>query len=224
MRSSGSRRSRAERTARRSRSACCSRRVCRRRAGRRPGWRRGMPASSRRSVWRPRASLPPAEDLLHAMQMDKKFRGGMRFVLLEDVGRPVVVSSVPEDLLARPWRRWPTVTATKRRCPGTERGRSARPVPVRAEPRCARHARARSLRVADARGDHERGRRARLATGPRDRVAADRPRGRARRVAPRRRGGGLGIGRDQPRSPHSLLVRPAGRDRGVRPSDRSRFT
>ena len=45
--------------------------------------------------------LPPAEDLLHAMQMDKKFRGGMRFVLLDDVGRPLVVNSVPEDLLRK---------------------------------------------------------------------------------------------------------------------------
>jgi 3-dehydroquinate synthetase len=35
------------------------------------------------------------------MQMDKKFRGGMRFVLLDDVGRPVVVNSVPEDLLRK---------------------------------------------------------------------------------------------------------------------------
>jgi 3-dehydroquinate synthase len=46
-------------------------------------------------------AMPPAEDLLHAMQMDKKFRGGMRFVLLDDVGRPVVVNSVPEDLLRK---------------------------------------------------------------------------------------------------------------------------
>jgi 3-dehydroquinate synthase len=45
--------------------------------------------------------LPPADDLLNAMQMDKKFQGGMRFVLLEDVGRPVVVNSVPEDLLRK---------------------------------------------------------------------------------------------------------------------------
>lgn len=37
--------------------------------------------------------LPPpdsAEGLLEAMRMDKKYREGMRFVLLEDVGRPVV--------------------------------------------------------------------------------------------------------------------------------------
>ncbi len=46
-------------------------------------------------------AMPPADALLHAMQMDKKFQGGMRFVLLEDVGRPVVVNSVPEDLLRK---------------------------------------------------------------------------------------------------------------------------
>jgi 3-dehydroquinate synthase len=45
--------------------------------------------------------LPPADDVLAAMRMDKKYRGGMRFVLLEDVGRPVVVDSVPEDTLRR---------------------------------------------------------------------------------------------------------------------------
>jgi 3-dehydroquinate synthetase len=31
--------------------------------------------------------------------MDKKYRGGIRFVLLEDVGRPVVVDEVPEEVL-----------------------------------------------------------------------------------------------------------------------------
>jgi 3-dehydroquinate synthetase len=31
--------------------------------------------------------------------MDKKYRGGVRFVLLEDVGRPVVVDAVPEDVV-----------------------------------------------------------------------------------------------------------------------------
>jgi 3-dehydroquinate synthase len=43
--------------------------------------------------------LPPADEVLTAMRMDKKYRGGVRFVLLEDVGRPVVVDSLPEDLL-----------------------------------------------------------------------------------------------------------------------------
>jgi 3-dehydroquinate synthase len=43
--------------------------------------------------------LPPADEILAAMRMDKKYRGGVRFVLLEDVGRPVVEDAVPEDLL-----------------------------------------------------------------------------------------------------------------------------
>jgi 3-dehydroquinate synthase len=43
--------------------------------------------------------LPHADEVLTAMRMDKKYRGGVRFVLLEDVGRPVVVDSLPEDLL-----------------------------------------------------------------------------------------------------------------------------
>src|SRR5688500_3546817 len=38
-------------------------------------------------------------------------------------------------------------------------------------------------------------------------------------MAPRRRGAGLGVGRDQPRSTRPLLVRLAGCDRSVRPSD-----
>ncbi len=41
-------------------------------------------------------ALPPSDDVLAAMRMDKKYRGGVRFVLLADVGRPVVADSVPE--------------------------------------------------------------------------------------------------------------------------------
>jgi 3-dehydroquinate synthase len=41
--------------------------------------------------------LPPADDLLAAFRLDKKFRGTVRFVLLEDVGRPVVVDDVTTD-------------------------------------------------------------------------------------------------------------------------------
>lgn len=44
-------------------------------------------------------ALPPAEDVLDAFRMDKKYRGGIRFVLLEDVGRPVVVEDVGEGQL-----------------------------------------------------------------------------------------------------------------------------
>jgi 3-dehydroquinate synthase len=42
-------------------------------------------------------ALPPAADVLDAMQMDKKFHGGLRLVLLEDVGRPIVIDAVPDD-------------------------------------------------------------------------------------------------------------------------------
>ncbi|HZD17666.1 MAG TPA: 3-dehydroquinate synthase [Actinomycetota bacterium] len=45
------------------------------------------------------ATLPGAEAILAAMRMDKKYRGGIRFVLLEDVGRPVVVDGVPGALV-----------------------------------------------------------------------------------------------------------------------------
>jgi 3-dehydroquinate synthase len=41
--------------------------------------------------------LPPVRDILGAFRMDKKFHAGVRFVLLQDVGRPVVVDGVPED-------------------------------------------------------------------------------------------------------------------------------
>jgi 3-dehydroquinate synthase len=43
--------------------------------------------------------LPPAGEVLDAMRMDKKYRGGIRLVLLEDVGRPVVADAVPEDVV-----------------------------------------------------------------------------------------------------------------------------
>jgi 3-dehydroquinate synthase len=40
--------------------------------------------------------LPGIPEILAAFRMDKKYRGGVRFVLLEDAGRPVVVDDVPE--------------------------------------------------------------------------------------------------------------------------------
>jgi 3-dehydroquinate synthase len=43
--------------------------------------------------------LPPADRILAAMRMDKKYAAGVRFVLLEDVGRPVVVDDVPEEIV-----------------------------------------------------------------------------------------------------------------------------
>jgi 3-dehydroquinate synthase len=42
-------------------------------------------------------ALPPADDVVRAFRMDKKFHGGVRFVLLEEVGRPVLVDDVAED-------------------------------------------------------------------------------------------------------------------------------
>ena len=44
--------------------------------------------------------LPPAEEVLGAFRLDKKYRNGVRFVLLEDVGRPFVEDAVPQDLRA----------------------------------------------------------------------------------------------------------------------------
>jgi len=41
--------------------------------------------------------LPPARDILTAFRMDKKFHGGIRFVLLRSVGEPVVVEGVTEE-------------------------------------------------------------------------------------------------------------------------------
>lgn len=43
--------------------------------------------------------LPPAEEILDAFRLDKKYHGGVRFILLEDVGHPRVVEDVPVDLL-----------------------------------------------------------------------------------------------------------------------------
>jgi 3-dehydroquinate synthase len=42
-------------------------------------------------------SLPPAEEVLRALRLDKKYRRGVRFVLLEDVGRPGVVDDVTDE-------------------------------------------------------------------------------------------------------------------------------
>jgi 3-dehydroquinate synthase len=47
----------------------------------------------------PDAPLPPTDDVVEAMRMDKKYRGGVRFVLLEDVGRPFVQDDVPQDVV-----------------------------------------------------------------------------------------------------------------------------
>ncbi len=44
----------------------------------------------------PGGTLPSVDEVLEAFRMDKKFAGRVRFVLLQDVGRPVVVDDVDE--------------------------------------------------------------------------------------------------------------------------------
>jgi 3-dehydroquinate synthase len=61
----------------------------------------------------PEGRLPEAGPILAAMRMDKKYRGGIRFVLLEDVGRPTVVDGVPEDLVRETLRRMGTVETSE---------------------------------------------------------------------------------------------------------------
>jgi 3-dehydroquinate synthase len=41
--------------------------------------------------------LPPVDEILTAFRVDKKYHAGIRFVLLEDVGRPFVVNDVSEE-------------------------------------------------------------------------------------------------------------------------------
>ncbi|MEX2102009.1 MAG: 3-dehydroquinate synthase [Actinomycetota bacterium] len=41
--------------------------------------------------------LPPVEEILDAFHLDKKFQGGIRFVLLRGIGQPEVVDGVPRD-------------------------------------------------------------------------------------------------------------------------------
>ena len=45
----------------------------------------------------PDGALPPSDDVLDAIRLDKKYRAGVRFVLLEGVGRPIVVDDVPDE-------------------------------------------------------------------------------------------------------------------------------
>jgi 3-dehydroquinate synthase len=49
----------------------------------------------------PEGALPPADDVLSAMRLDKKYASSLRFVLLEEVGRPALVEDVGmEDVRA----------------------------------------------------------------------------------------------------------------------------
>jgi 3-dehydroquinate synthase len=48
----------------------------------------------------PEGPLPGTYEILAAMRLDKKYHGGLRFVLLDDVGRPRVVEGIPEEELA----------------------------------------------------------------------------------------------------------------------------
>jgi len=45
----------------------------------------------------PDRTLPPADDIRRCLRLDKKYRGGVRFVLLEDVARPVIVDDVSDE-------------------------------------------------------------------------------------------------------------------------------
>ena len=44
--------------------------------------------------------LPDTPSIMAAFTLDKKYHGGVRFVLLEEVGRPVIVDDVPEATIA----------------------------------------------------------------------------------------------------------------------------
>ncbi|MDP9331304.1 MAG: 3-dehydroquinate synthase [Actinomycetota bacterium] len=44
----------------------------------------------------PDGAMPPAADIVASFRLDKKYHDGVRFVLLQEVGSPIVVDDVPE--------------------------------------------------------------------------------------------------------------------------------
>jgi 3-dehydroquinate synthase len=48
----------------------------------------------------PDADLPPVDEVLRCVRLDKKYRDGVRWVLLEDAGRPIVVDDVSDREVA----------------------------------------------------------------------------------------------------------------------------
>ena len=45
----------------------------------------------------PGGDLPPTDEVLRCLRLDKKYRDGVRWVLLEEVGRPIVVDDVTDQ-------------------------------------------------------------------------------------------------------------------------------
>jgi 3-dehydroquinate synthase len=48
----------------------------------------------------PDGELPPVDEVQRCLRLDKKYRDGVRWVLLEDVGRPIVVDDVSDTEVA----------------------------------------------------------------------------------------------------------------------------
>ncbi len=46
-----------------------------------------------------KGAVPAAEEILASLKLDKKWHGGVRFVLLEDVGRPRIIEGVEEAMI-----------------------------------------------------------------------------------------------------------------------------